>query len=135
WRAQHLWQTMYQEPEVNWFLRDLGVGLRLTPEPRTVQQRAGVGLVEMTMERVHWGRLFGQVSARGASHGNHLKWCIITPILPAVVYVSHMKGQMRIGRHLREFRMVTTIMLYLLMFWSIGELISYLNPERKVKEA
>ena len=94
WRAQHLWQRMYQEPEVNWFLRDLGVGLRLTPDPRTVQQRASAGLVEMTMERVHWAGL-GQVRAAEVVL-NRLKWCIITPILPALLYFRHLKRQIRI---------------------------------------
>jgi Glycosyl transferase family 2 len=135
WRAEHLWQRMYQECEVNWFLRDLGIGLRLTPNPRTVQQRAGIGLVEMAMERVHWGRGFGQVRARGASFGNRLKWCIITPILPAALYLRHLKRQMRLGLHLREFALATPIILYLLSLWSIGELIGYLEPDRKAKEA
>src|SRR5262249_16974016 len=135
WRAEHLWRRMYQEPEVNWLLRDLGIGLRLTPDPRTVQQRAGVGLVEMAMERVHWGRVFGQVRAREGSFGNRLKACIMTAILAAAVYLRHLKRQMRIGRHLREFALATPIILYLLLFWSIGELIGYLEPDRRVKEA
>ena len=102
---------------------------------RTVQQRADVGLFEMAMERLHWARGFGQVRARGASFGNRLKWCIITPILPAALYLRHRKRQIRIGRHLREFVLATPIILYLLLFWSIGELIGYLEFDRKVKEA
>ena len=135
WSAEPLWRTAYQESEVNWHIRDCGFGLRLTPGPRTVQQRARVGLLAMALERMHWARTFGQARARGAPFGRRLKWCLIAPLLPAVLYVRHLRRQIRIGRHRREFLLATPIMIYLLVFWSIGELIGTLEPDRKATSA
>ena len=127
--VEHLWRFKYQESVVNWALRDKKAGLRLEAGPMTMQQRSAPGLVEMTMERVHWARTFGQVRARGASLPARLKWMAITPLLPIVLYVRHLRRQLRIGRHVPAFLMATPVTLYLLTFWSIGEFIGYLEAK------
>ncbi len=127
--VEPLWRFKYQESVVNWALRDKKAGLRLEAGPKTVQQRLGIGFIEMAMERIHWGRTFGQVRARDASLPARLKWIAITPLLPAVLYVRNLRRQMRLGRHMREFVTATPVMLYLLMFWSIGEFIGYLEAK------
>ena len=128
-QVKAIWRDKYQESVVNWALRDNDVGLRLEPGPKTVQQRSGLGFVDMAMERVHWGRTFGQVRARGASLPARLKWIAITLLLPVVLYVRNLRRQYRLGRHMKEFFMATPVMAYLLIFWSIGEFIGYLEAK------
>lgn len=124
-QVKHLWAYKYQESEVNWALAAKGVGLRLTSGPRTVQERDPIGLGEMAMERIHWGRTYGQVRARGVPFAGRLKWIAATPLLPIFLYIRHLLRQMRLGRHVDKFLIATPATIYLLFFWSVGELVGY----------
>jgi hypothetical protein len=129
-QVKDLWREMYHESEVNWALRDRKVGLRLEAGPRTVQQRKPMGPLAMAMERMHWGRNFAQVRAHGVAPLGRLKWIASAPILPTVLYARHLRRQARLGRHLFDFAKATPMMLYLLGFWSLGELVGYLEADR-----
>jgi hypothetical protein len=59
-----------------------------------------------------------------------LKWIASAPILPTVLYARHLRRQARLGRHLFDFAKATPMMLYLLGFWSLGELVGYLEADR-----
>jgi len=126
---------MYKESEVNWALRDMGVGLLLTPAPVTVQHRGQVSLSRMIAERFHWARVYGQQRKRGASTANRLKWIIAAPVLPFVLYVRHLRRQLRLRRRVGAFLAASPYMLALLAFWSIGELVGYLEPDAKARAA
>lgn len=134
-KVQHLWRDVYHESEVNWALRDLQAGLRLDAGPKTVQQRGAVGPIAMAMERVHWGRNFAQVRAHGVAPLGRLKWIASTPILPTFLYLRHLRRQMKLGRHLREFALATPAMFCLLGFWSLGELIGYVEAKQSSDSA
>lgn len=129
-QVKDLWRDMYHESAVNWALRDRNAGLRLEAGPKTVQQRKVMGPLAMAMERVHWGRNFAQVRAHGVAPIGRLKWIASAPVLPTVLYVRHLRRQLRLGRHLPEFARATPMMLYLLGFWSLGELIGYVQAKR-----
>ena len=133
--VRDLWAYKYQESVINWALAENGVSLRLDAGPVTVQQREPLGLGEMAMERVHWGRVFGEVRARGKSFSERIKWIAVTPLLPAVLYVRHLRRQMRLGRHVGEYVYATPAILYLLVFWSIGELMGYFEASADGKPA
>jgi hypothetical protein len=124
-----LWEFRYQEAVVNWALRDKGISLRLTAAPVTVQQRDPLPLGEMALERFHWGRVFGEVRARGKPFSARLKWIASIPLLPPVLYVRHLRRQMRLRRHVGTYLAATPMLLFLLTFWAIGELRGYLEAE------
>ncbi len=122
-----LWDFRYQEAVVNWALRARGVGLRLTAAPVTVQQRDPLSLGAMALERFHWGRVFGEVRAREAPAAARLTWIVSVPLLPVVLYARHLRRQMRLGRHVGTYVAATPLILFLLVFWSLGELRGYLD--------
>lgn len=132
--VSHLWDFKYQESIVNWALRDKKAGLRLVEGPITVQERSTPGFMQMTMERVHWGRTYGEVRARDASWAARLKWIVITPLLPAVLYIRHLRRQISLGRHVGKFILATPVTLYLLTFWAIGECIGYFEAKGSNKK-
>lgn len=129
--TEHLWRTAYQESEVNWALRDKGAGLLLTPQPVTVQHRGRVTLGRMIAERFHWGRVYGQQRARGAAFGARLKWIISAPLVPLALYGRHLMRQRRLKRHVGKYLAATPYILLLLVFWSIGETVGYLERDAK----
>jgi hypothetical protein len=129
-RVRDLWSSTYQESVVNWALREQGVGLRLDPGPRTVQQRVPNGLGAMAMERIHWGLLYGRLRVRGHQWVDRLRWAAITPLLTPLLYIRNLRRQLRLKRNRLEFAKATIPMLYLLAFWSLGEMLGYLTVER-----
>jgi GT2 family glycosyltransferase len=129
--TEHLWRNAYQESEVNWALRDKGAGLLLTPAPVTVQHRGNVSLKRMIAERFHWGRVYGQQRARGAGPGARLKWIASAPLVPLVLYLRHLLRQRRLNRHVGKYLAATPFIALLLVFWSIGELVGYLERDAK----
>lgn len=131
--VEHLWTHKYQEAEVNWALADKGAGLRLVEGPRTVQHREPVGFGEMASERFHWGRTYGDMRARGKSFGQRLKWIAITPLLPFVLYLRHVRRQLRLKRNVGELALATPVIFFLLTFWSIGECAGYFEAEKPAK--
>lgn len=131
--TRHLWREMYQESEVNWALRDMGAGLLLTPAPVTVQHRGPTSLSRMIAERFHWARVYGQQRKRGAKPADRMKWILAAPALPVLLYVRHLRRQLRLRRRIGIFLAASPYILMLLAFWSIGELVGYLEPDAKAK--
>lgn len=129
--VRHLWAEKYQEPAVNWALKERGYSLCLTPEPRTVQRRTPIGLAAMASERFHWGRLYGMIRSRGRSGFDRLKWSALTPLLPFALYLRNLRRQLRLKRDLGAFALATPAMFYLHFFWSLGELAGYAAGGKK----
>lgn len=122
-----LWQERYQEATVNWALRDMGVGLLLSAEPLVVQQREALSLGPMLLERLHWGRTYGQVRVREAARWKGLWWSAALPILPPMLYMRHVRSQLKKGHRAQELIEVSPALLLLLNAWSVGECLGYLE--------
>jgi hypothetical protein len=132
--TRSLWADQYREAEVNWAVRDRAGGLRLDAAPQTMQQRTPAKLGRVMNERLHWGRMYGQVRAEGVPFAGRLKWLIAAPILPVFLYVRHLRRQLRLGRHVGWFFLATPAMFYILFFWALGEFIGYLEAPMRKKD-
>jgi hypothetical protein len=125
--VRHIWEGSYQEPAVNWALRKSGAGLMLAGDAVTVQCRPRIGLAALARERLHWARMFGQIRGREISWPQRLKLCALMPALPLVLLSRHFRRQAAKGKHIREFVLASPLMLLLLVCWSIGEFVGYLE--------
>lgn len=128
--VSHLWETVYQEAEVNWAMRRQGVGLRLNDAAKTVQHRKLDGPVTLAGERFHWARLFGMMRGRELSRIDCMKYAVLTPILPLVLFIRHLRRQLHKGRHVRKFIQAGPLTFFLLVCWSAGELVGYIEALR-----
>jgi hypothetical protein len=127
-RVRHLWQESYQESTVNWALRRAGHELRLSHAPVVVETRAEARLWPVMRERMHWARIFGHVRGReAASRLSCLLWAAVTPVLPHVLFVRHLRRQLALRHHVKEFVLASPATLLLLHCWSLGECIGYLE--------
>ena len=125
--VRELWEHRYQEVTVNWALRRAGRGLHLSERPVVVHERRPASLRSMLVERIHWGRIFGQVRAREMSPWARLARAASTPLLPSLLFLRHLRRQLHKRRDLREFVAAIPATLTLLHFWSLGELLGYLE--------
>jgi len=126
--VRHLWRDIYQESTVNWALRRSGEALYLSHLPVVVEQRAVARLWPVMQERMHWARIFAHVRGREAtSRSACVVWAVATAVLPAVLLIRHVRRQLEIGRHLPEFVRALPALLLLLLCWSLGEFLGYLE--------
>jgi hypothetical protein len=125
--VRSLWQERYQEALVNWALRDRGAGLLLSPEPRVVQQRDALGLGAMLLERIHWGRTYGQVRLRESARWKGLLMSAALPLLPPLLFLRHARAQLEKGHGAGEIAGVSPALFVLLDAWAIGECLGYLE--------
>lgn len=125
--VKDLWQTVYQEPEVNWALRRAGAGLRLSDAARTVQVREFKSAGSVASERFHWARLFGMVRGREMSRGQCLKYAVLAPALPLVLFLRHFRRQVQKGHHVGRFVQAAPFTLFFLACWSAGECVGYVE--------
>lgn len=130
-----LWQDIYQESTVNWALRRAGHDLRLSPEPEVVETRAEVHLLPVMRERMHWARIFAHVRGRETpSRLRRLAWAVVTPVLPSVLFLRHVRRQLSLGRYRWELVKASPALLLVLHCWAFGECIGYceaaLEPSR-----
>jgi hypothetical protein len=126
--VRHLWEESYQESTVNWALRRAGHELRLTHAPVVVETRAQARLLPVMRERMHWARIFAHVRGREApSRAACLAWAAVTPVLPLVLFVRHLRREIRLRRHLRDFALASPALVLLLHCWGFGEWIGYVE--------
>lgn len=123
----HLWETVYQEPEVNWELRRRNAGLRLSDAARTVQEREIDGLGSVASERFHWARLFGMVRGREMPRTKCARYALMAPALPVLLFVRHFRRQIKKGQHIGRFIQASPLTLFFLVCWSAGEAVGYLE--------
>jgi hypothetical protein len=122
-----LWESRYQEAEVNWALRSRGLRLLLSDQPRVTEQRGPLRLMPLTAERVHWGRTFGHLRGRHGSRLASVCRAALTPLVPAILLVRHLRRQYRLRRGFREFLPSLPATLLLLICWSLGEALGELE--------
>ena len=123
--VRKLWEEKYQEPAVNWALRRQGRRLILSGRPIVIEAREQTSLRSLLAERIHWGRVFGQIRGRATTPFRNVLWAAATPLLPALLFVRHLQRQLEKRRNVPDFIRATPAILVLLVFWTIGELIGY----------
>jgi hypothetical protein len=125
--VRSLWQGRYQEAQVNWALRDQGAGLLLSAEPRVVQERDSLALGSMLLERIHWGRTYGQVRLRESARWKGVLMSAALPLLPPLLFLRHARSQLKKGHSIRELAGLSPALFVLLDAWALGECLGYLE--------
>jgi hypothetical protein len=125
--VRDLWEARYQEALVNWALRDRGAGLLLSAEPRVVQQRDALALGTMLLERIHWGRTYGQVRLRESARWKGVLMSAALPLLPPLLFLRHARAQLKKGHAARELAGLSPALFVLLDAWALGECLGYLE--------
>jgi hypothetical protein len=126
--VRELWQESYQESTVNWALRRAGHQLLLSQAPVVIETRADARLLPVMRERMHWARIFAHVRGRESpSRSSCLAWAAVTPVLPHVLFLRHLRRQLRLRRHVLQFALAAPATALLLHCWSLGECIGYLE--------
>lgn len=123
--VRDLWEARYFESQVNWALRSRGGALRLSDEARVVLERKPAALSAVMRERVHWGRIFGEVRGMATSRAKCLLWAAVSPAIPTVLLVRHLRRQRAKGHSMRPFVRAIPAMALLLHCWVLGELLGY----------
>jgi hypothetical protein len=127
--TRELWLTRYHETTVHWALQRAGETLFLTPDFAVDQMRDDLTLGRLLRERVGWGRLFAYTRARELPAARRLTLAALTPLLPFLLLLRHLRGRLERRRNVGKFLAVSPVVLLLLAAWSCGELIGYLTGE------
>jgi hypothetical protein len=122
-----LWESRYQEAEVNWALRSQGLRLLLSDQARVTEQRGPLHLMPLIAERVHWGRTFGHLRGRHGSRLASLCRAALAPLVPAILLFRHLRRQYGLRRRISEFVPRLPATLLLLICWSVGEALGELE--------
>lgn len=128
--VRHIWDESYLEAPVNWELRRRGYKLLLSDKAITVQHRVPGGLGTMLAERYHWARMFGRIRGKEIGAGERIKLALAMPLLPFVLLLRQYRQQKAKGHHMAEFVRTTPLTFLLLLAWSLGEQVGYLQAEK-----
>jgi hypothetical protein len=126
-QTRHLWSERYHETTVHWALARSGETLYLSSAFAVDQMRDGLTLGRVLAERLDWGRLFAYTRARELSRGKSLQLAALSPLLPALLLIRHVRQQR--ARPLTFGRLIGAlpVMALLLGAWSVGELRGYVT--------
>jgi hypothetical protein len=127
--TRELWRERYHETTVHWALLRAGEVLFLSPDFAVDQMRDDLTLRRVLRERVGWGRLFAYTRARDVSTGRRLVLAALSPLLPFVLLLRHLRGRVTRHRGVGTFLAVSPVVFLLLAAWSLGELIGYATGE------
>jgi hypothetical protein len=127
--TRHLWQHRYHETTLHWALTRDGVSLFRTPDIIVDQMRADLRLPSILRERFHWGRLFAYTRARETGALRRVLLALLTPGLPFLLWLRLLRLQIQRGRTLSTFLRTSTVVLLLLVAWSIGEAAGYVSGQ------
>lgn len=125
-QSRPVWESRYHETTVHWSLRRAGETLFLTPEIGVDQQRCGLRLRPLLVERFVWGRLFGYTRVRDGGALRRMVWTAVSPVLPIVLFARLVRSQITrptLGRFVR----VSPIVVLCLVAWSAGEAAAYVS--------
>lgn len=125
--TRELWAARYHETTVHWALRRRGETLYLSPEVAVDQMRDGLRLGALLGERFGWGRLFAYTRARETTPGRRLLLAGLSPALPPVLWIRHLRGRLSRGGGTARFLRAGPATFLLLVAWSAGELVGYLT--------
>ncbi len=115
---------------MNWELRRRGYKLLLSDKAITVQHRKPGSLCAMLGERYHWARMFGRIRGKEIGARERIKLAIAMPLLPFVLLFRQYRQQKAKGHHMAEFLRTAPLTFLLLLAWSLGEQVGYLQADK-----
>ncbi len=121
-----VWENRFDEPSVNWALKQRGERLGMTPEAVVYQYRTGLGLSNALQERYIWGRSYAATRSRTAGPKRFV-YAATAPLLPAVLLLRMSMLAVRKGRTVGAFLKALPLTALLVTSWSWGELLGYLT--------
>jgi len=122
-----LWETAFHETTVHWALNRRGVRIRLDPSFVIFQNRPALSIGAALRERVEWGRAFAETRAVEIGILKRSLFAIGCLLLPLVLFSRAIKNMIRHDRSLWFMLKISPVVFLLLIFWSIGEAMGYLN--------
>lgn len=131
--VKEIWQSAYRETSVHWALRRQGHLLRLDPRIVVYQNRPRLSLITAVRERVEWGRAFAETRSREIGAASRGLFAIGAFFLPPVLFLRALKCMVRQRRTLSQIATSSTLILWFVMLWSIGEAIGYVSPRRDLR--
>jgi len=129
--VKEVWESAFHETTVHWTLSRNGEELILDPRPVVFQNRPSTSLIDSLRERIAWGRAFADTRAAETGIMKRLllaAGCAFLPFLLATRAVGHMIRHGRSGLFILK---VLPLLFVLLIHWSLGEAIGYLNFNRR----
>lgn len=124
--VRDLWQVHFHETAINDALRERFGSLWLEPKARVSMARH-VALGDALYERYAFGRLFGCTRLGFCSSGRRLYYCVLAPLLPAVLLARMGRKALASGRLLRNFLRACVPLTLMVLCWSWGEWLGYLT--------
>lgn len=124
--TRHIWSVRFHEPLVHSFFLDRGDQLYLSSELVVFHGRAPLGLLALMPERFGWGRLFGRIRTLQFSWKDRLKYILLSPIIPPMLWFRHLRTQFRKGNGARVLKSLPALMV-LTTSWTAGEVWGYIT--------
>lgn len=125
--VKDLFQEAYHETTIHWALRERGAKLVLDERLVVFQMRPAKSLAQSLRERVAWGRVFAETRCARLSILRRLIYGAGTFLLPPILFSRVLTNMFRQKRTTKQIASATPIVLLLLIGWSLGEMIGYLD--------
>ncbi|NOD78587.1 MULTISPECIES: hypothetical protein [unclassified Ruegeria] len=122
-----LYEHRFYEPSVHAALQAKGHKLVLSDRPRTTQYRPRIPTSRLAVEWFHWGRKYARIHTGEISTGHRLFRAAVTPLLPFVLFLRHLRTQRQKKIYLRQFRRASPLVFLIVSMWALGELAGYIQ--------
>ncbi len=121
-----LWKVYFHETAINDALRARFGELWLEPSARVSMARH-VTLGDALYERYAFGRLFGCTRLGFCTPARRIYYCILAPLLPAVLLWRMARKAFSSARLARDFTRAIVPLTLMVLWWSWGEWLGYLT--------
>lgn len=129
-KIRHLWTDSFREIVVNGALISSGEGVALDPEIVVHHHRTDLRFSSALRERFIWGRSYAITRSAIISDGRRYLHAALAPALPILLLARMARTTRTRGRHFPAFIRAWPHLVPLLIFWSVGEMVGYIVPER-----
>lgn len=126
---QSVWHGAYHETTVHWTLQSLGKKIFLDNRPVVYQMRTSLMFRQALIERVAWGRVFAETRAGRLSTLRRFLFAAGSLLLPGPMSARVYKHMKRQGQPNGTIFSTLPVVFVLLIGWSVGELLGYVNGE------
>lgn len=123
--VQDIWREAYHETILHWTLLERGAKLILNENIVVFQERPRVSLLDAFRERIQWGRVFAETRVAMSSIPHRLIYAAGAIFLSPLLLFRLLRNM---NRHQRSFKQIIQTLpfaFFLLIGWSIGELLGY----------
>jgi len=130
-RTRNVWSEAYGETTVHWAMRDQGMTLRLDPVLKVFKHRPQIRYWQAVKQRAEWGRIFAETRIANSGVLQRIFFALMTPLLPVVLMGRNFKHMLRQKRTAGQMISMFPLVAGLLLGWSWGELVGYVQGEPK----